>query len=50
VVIPREKLVEVAELLPGLREADEAVLRDVQAGVGLKEAFQRQREHYTHRT
>ena len=50
VVIPKEKLVEVAEVLPGLKEADDAVLRDVQAGVGLKEAFQRQREHYTHRT
>jgi len=50
VVIPREKLVEVAELLPGLKEADEAVLRDVKAGVGLKEAFQRHRGHYIHRT
>ena len=49
VVIPKEKLVEVAEVLPGLKEADDAVLRDVKAGVGLKEAFQRQREHYTHR-
>lgn len=50
VVIPKEKLAEVAELLPGLKEADDAVLRDVKAGVGLKEAFQRHREHYTHRT
>lgn len=50
VVIPKERLTEVAELLPGLKEADDAVLRDVKAGVGLKEAFQRHREHYTHRT
>lgn len=50
VVIPKEKLIEVAELLPGLKEADDAVLRDVQGGVGLKEAFQRHREHYVHRT
>ena len=50
VVIPKEKLAKAAEVLPGLKEADDAVLRDVQAGVGLKEAFQRHREHYTHRT
>jgi len=50
VVIPREKLAEVAEVLPGLKEADDAVLRDVQAWVGLGEAFQRHREHYVHRT
>ena len=50
VVIPKEKLVEVAELLPSLKEADEAVLRDVKAGVGLKEAFQRYLGHYIHRT
>lgn len=50
VVIPKEKLAEVAELLPGLKEADDAVLRDVKAGIGLKEGFQCHREHYTHRT
>lgn len=49
VIIPEEKLVGVAEVLPGLRKADEAVLSDVKAGVGLKEAFQKHREHYTHR-
>jgi regulator of RNase E activity RraA len=48
VVIPREKLAEVAELLPGLKEADDAVLRDVRDGVDLKEAFQRHRGHYVH--
>jgi regulator of RNase E activity RraA len=48
VVIPKEKLAEVAELLPGLKEADDAVLRDVRDGVDLKEAFQRHRRHYVH--
>jgi regulator of RNase E activity RraA len=48
VVIPKEKLAEVAELLPGLKEADDAVLRDVRDGVDLKEAFQRHRGHYVH--
>jgi regulator of RNase E activity RraA len=48
VVIPKEKLAEVAELLPGLKEADDAVLRDVREGVDLKEAFQRHRGHYVH--
>jgi regulator of RNase E activity RraA len=48
VVIPEEKLAEVAELLPGLKEADDAVLRDVRDGVDLKEAFQRHRGHYVH--
>lgn len=48
VVIPQEKLAEVAEVLPGLKEADDAVLRDVQAGVGVKEAFQKHRGHYVH--
>lgn len=48
VVIPKEKLAEVAEMLPGLKEADDAVLRDVQAGVGVKEAFQKHRGHYVH--
>ena len=49
-VIPREKLVEVAEMLPELKEADDAVMRDFQADVRLKEAFQQHREHHTHRT
>jgi regulator of RNase E activity RraA len=48
VVIPNEKLAEVAELLPGLKEADDAVLRDVRDGVDLKKAFQRHRGHYVH--
>jgi regulator of RNase E activity RraA len=48
VVIPKEKLADVAELLPGLKEADDAVLQDVRDGVDLKEAFQRHRGHYVH--
>lgn len=48
VVIPREKLSEIAELLPDLKDADDAVLRDVQAGSGVKEAFQKHRGHYVH--
>lgn len=48
VIIPKEKLAEVAEVLPALKEADDAVLRDVQAGVGVKEAFQKHRGHYVH--
>jgi regulator of RNase E activity RraA len=50
VIVPKEKLAEVAELLPRLKEADDAVLRDVQAGIGLKEAFQQHRGHYVHRS
>jgi regulator of RNase E activity RraA len=46
VVIPKDKLVELAEILPGLKEADEGVLRDVRAGFGLKEAFRRHPGHY----
>ena len=37
VVIPKDKLVELAGILPGLKEADEGVLRDVRAGFGWKE-------------
>ena len=49
VVIPKEKLEEVAALLPELIKADDAVLRDVQAGIGMKEAFQKHRGHYANR-
>lgn len=48
VVIPKEKLKEVAEILPGLKEADDGVLEDVKRGLGLREAFQRHPGHYTH--
>lgn len=43
VVIPRAKLDEVLEMLPGLKEADDKVLQDVLAGVDLNEAFARHR-------
>ena len=46
VVVPKDKLVELAGILPGLKEADEGVLRDVRAGFGLKEAFRRHPGHY----
>jgi regulator of RNase E activity RraA len=46
VVVPRDKLVELSRILPGLKEADEGVLEDVRAGVGLKEAFRRHPGHY----
>lgn len=48
VVIPKDKLAEVAEILPGLKDADDAVLKEVQAGAGVQEAFQKQRGHYVH--
>lgn len=48
VVIPREKLGDVLELLPRLKEADEAVLEEVRGGrVGLREAFGKVPGHYT---
>lgn len=50
VVIPREKLGDLAEVLPGLKEADEGVLADVRAGVGVKEAFARREGHYVWRS
>jgi regulator of RNase E activity RraA len=46
-VIPRERLEEVFNILPKLKEADDAVLADVQRGVGLKEAFAAHPDHYT---
>jgi regulator of RNase E activity RraA len=48
-VIPREQLEEVVRMLPELKEADDAVLRDVQQGIGLKEAFEAQPGHYINR-
>lgn len=46
-VIPREKLDDVMELLPKQKEADDGLLRDVQQGMGFREAIQRWPEHYT---
>lgn len=43
VVVPAGKLGEVVEMLPRLRDADEAVVRDVKAGVDVTEAFRRHR-------
>ncbi|RMY84887.1 hypothetical protein D0861_06740 [Hortaea werneckii] len=42
-VIPRSKLDEVLNLLPGLKEADEKCIADVGAGVDVREAFRRHR-------
>ncbi|KAM0716574.1 hypothetical protein Q7P37_008019 [Cladosporium fusiforme] len=50
VVIPKEKLREVVELLPKLKEADDAVLEDARGGLGLKEAFGKYPGHYTNRS
>ena len=44
VAIPQEKVDEVLELLPKLVAADEQVLRDVQAGVSVADAFTRHRK------
>jgi regulator of RNase E activity RraA len=46
VVIPKDKLQEVADLLPGLEQADDKVLKDVNDGVSLDEAFKRHRGHH----
>jgi regulator of RNase E activity RraA len=43
VVIPQDKVDDVLELLPKLVAADEKVLRDVEAGVSVAEAFMRHR-------
>ncbi|KAK6436082.1 hypothetical protein LTR95_007734 [Oleoguttula sp. CCFEE 5521] len=45
-IIPTDKLEDVMKLLPGLKEADDNVLKDVNAGVDLNEAFKRHRGHY----
>ncbi|KAF2642491.1 RraA-like protein [Massarina eburnea CBS 473.64] len=44
VVIPKNRLDEVLELLPKLVGADEKVIRDVEQGVSVKEAFARHRD------
>ncbi|RMY38887.1 hypothetical protein D0866_02297 [Hortaea werneckii] len=43
VVIPLSKLDEVLNLLPGLKEADEKCIKDVESGVEVREAFRRHR-------
>lgn len=43
VVVPREKLEELMAMLPGLKEADDRCVADVQAGVDVTEAFRRHR-------
>lgn len=46
-VIPRDKLKEVMELLPVHKEADDGLLKDVQNGMGFKEAIKRWPKHYS---
>ena len=43
VVIPQDRLEEVMAMLPGLKEADDKCVADVQAGVDVNEAFRRHR-------
>jgi regulator of RNase E activity RraA len=43
VVIPQEKVEELMSILPGLKEADERCVADVQAGVEVSETFRRHR-------
>ncbi|EME44138.1 hypothetical protein DOTSEDRAFT_44413 [Dothistroma septosporum NZE10] len=48
VIIPQDKLKEVLQILPKLKQADEAVLRDAESGVDLKSSFAAHPDHYTH--
>ncbi|KAL1297344.1 hypothetical protein AAFC00_004889 [Neodothiora populina] len=43
VVIPRNRLSELLEMLPAVKAADDAVFADVEAGVSVQEAFRRHR-------
>ena len=43
VVIPQEELDAVIDILPGIVQADENVMKDVKAGVTVREAFARHR-------
>ncbi|KAK4980914.1 hypothetical protein LTR28_012401, partial [Elasticomyces elasticus] len=43
VVIPKDRLEEVVEMLPRLKEADEKCLEDVRSGIDVAEAFARHR-------
>jgi regulator of RNase E activity RraA len=46
-VIPRDKLKEVVELLPGHKEADNGILKDVEGGMEFKESIKRWPKHYS---
>lgn len=46
-VIPREKLADVLKLLQVQKAADDGLLKDIQNGMGFKEAILRHPEHYT---
>jgi len=46
-VIPKDHLSDTMRLLPDLKAADDNVLKDVEAGLDLSEAFKRHRGHYT---
>jgi regulator of RNase E activity RraA len=46
-VIPIDKLKEVTQLLPVQKEADDGLLKDVQSGMGLKEAIVNWPKHYS---
>ena len=46
-VIPRDKLDEVLKLLPVHKDADDGLLKDVQGGMGFKEAIKRHPNHYS---
>lgn len=48
-VIPRDKLGEVVDLLAVQKEADDALLRCVQDGMGMKEAKAKFPKHYANR-
>ena len=43
IVIPKEKVADVVEMLPKLIEADERVKEDVKKGMTVKEAFKKHR-------
>lgn len=46
-VIPRDRLEEIADLLPILKEADDGVLKDAQNGVDLETSFKNHPKHYS---
>ena len=44
VVIPKDKIDAVLDLLPKLKVAEERVIQDVEMGVDVQEAFKRHRD------
>ena len=48
-VIPKDKLQEVADLLPKLKKADDGVLADVQKGVDFLTALKNYPDHYSNK-